>query len=71
MTYKITYNIRVGKKRFYHLTLFENETPTITHHPSSIRAQILIIKLVKILYKRLFYNRLFSNKNILARNNQF
>lgn len=37
MTYKITYNIRVGKKRFYHLTLFENETPTITHHPSSIR----------------------------------
>lgn len=37
MTYKITYNIRVGKKRFYHLTLFENETPTITHHSSLIR----------------------------------
>ncbi len=37
MTYKITYNIRVGKKRFYHLTLFENETPTITYHSSSIR----------------------------------
>ena len=31
MTYKITYNIRVGKKRFYHLTLFENETPIIPH----------------------------------------
>lgn len=38
MTYKITYNIRVGKKRFYHLTLFENETPTITHHHLLIRA---------------------------------
>lgn len=37
MTYKITYNIRVGKKRFYHLTLFENETPTITYHSSLIR----------------------------------
>lgn len=38
MTYKITYNIRVGKKRFYHLTLFENEMPTITYHPLLIRA---------------------------------